>query len=305
MTAFAQPHESSIATIPPEDAPRRRGRPLAIRLFANPGTAIGVAIMLVVGACAIFAPWLAPYNPNLQALDHAAMPPSWLAGGSHVHVLGTDQLGRDVLSRIIWGARVSAIVALSVVIIGGTVGVTLGMIAGFAGGFIDDVISRIADVQLAFPFVLLAVAVVGILGPSLWTIILTLGITSWVQYVRIVRAETMSLRDREFVQAAVATGATTPRLIARHILPNIASSITVLATFEVARTVILESALSFLGLGVSPDTPSWGNMLSDGRQYLDTAWWMGLFPGIAIMLTVLGVNVFGDGLRDLLDPRTQ
>jgi peptide/nickel transport system permease protein len=164
------------------------------------------------------------------------------------------------------------------------------------------VIARVADVQLAFPFVLLAVAVIGILGSSLWTIIAVLGVTSWVQYVRIVRAETMSLRERDFVVAALATGASRARILARHVLPNITSSITVLATFEVARTVILESALSFLGLGVPPSVPSWGTMLADGRQYLDTAWWLGTFPGIAIVVTVLGVNIFGDGLRDVLDP---
>ena len=302
-TLGAQPQESAMASLPPIEAPPR-GRSFLRRLLGNPGSAIGFAIMVVVGVCAIFAPLLAPHDPTLQALDRAALPPSWL-GGNHAYLLGTDQLGRDVLSRIIWGARISTIVALSVVLIGGTVGVTLGMIAGFFGGIIDDVIARIADVQLAFPFVLLAVAIVGILGPSLWTIILTLGVTSWVQYVRIVRAETMSLRDREFVQAAFATGVSPARTLIRHVLPNISSSITVLATFEVARTVILESALSFLGLGVSPDTPSWGNMLADGRQFLDTAWWMGLFPGLAIMTTVLGVNVFGDGLRDVLDPRTR
>ncbi len=298
-----QPHESALAAVPAlEAAPR--GRSFVRRLLANPGSAAGIVIMLVVGACALFAPFIAPHDPTLQALDQASIPPAWL-GGKHAYLLGTDQLGRDVLSRIIWGARVSTIVGLSVVLIGGLVGVTLGMIAGFFGGIVDDVIARIADVQLAFPFVLLAVAVVGVLGPSLWTIILTLGVTSWVQYVRIVRAETMSLRDREYVQAAFATGVSPARTLLRHVLPNITSSITVLATFEVARTVILESALSFLGLGVSPDTPSWGNMLADGRQFLDTAWWMGLFPGLAIMTTVLGVNIFGDGLRDVLDPRTR
>ena len=285
-----------------EAEPTRR-RSLWAQLLANPGAIAGAIIILIVGLCALTAPFIAPHDPNAQDLNLAFKPPAWLAGSLPGYVLGTDNLGRDILSRIMWGTRVASIVGLAVVLIGATIGVTLGMIAGFFGGWVDDVIARVADVQLAFPFVLLAVAVIGVLGSSLWTIIAVLGVTSWVQYVRIVRAETMSLRERDFVVAALATGASRARILMRHVLPNITSSITVLATFEVARTVILESALSFLGLGVPPSVPSWGTMLSDGRQYLDTAWWLGTFPGIAIVLTVLGVNIFGDGLRDVLDPQ--
>ena len=284
-----------------EAAPSRRA---FVRLLATPATLAGGFIIAVVLICAGFAPWLAPHDPTLQNLSLAAKPPAWL-GGSPAYLLGTDHLGRDVLSRVIWGARVASIVGVSVVLIGCTLGVTLGMIAGYFGGWLDDAIARVADVQLAFPFILLAIAIVGVLGPSLWTVILTLGVTSWVQYVRIVRAETLSLRDRDFVQAAVASGASRARILARHVLPNIASAITVLATFEVARTVILESALSYLGLGVPATVPTWGTMLADGRQYLDTAWWMGTFPGLAVSLTVLGINLFGDGLRDALDPRSR
>jgi peptide/nickel transport system permease protein len=286
-----------------EAAPRRRS--FARALFAGPAPIVGAAIAAVVLFCALLAPLLAPHDPSAQHLAMAQRPPMWLAGGDGANVLGTDDLGRDILSRIIWGARVALIVGFSVVAIGGTIGVALGLLAGYVGGFLDDVIARFADIQLAFPLVLLAIAVVGVLGPSLWTIIGTLGITSWVQYVRVVRAETMALRDREFVQAAVATGLAPARIMLRHILPNIASSISVLATFEVARAVILESALSFLGLGVPQSVPSWGAMLADGRQYLDTSWWLGFFPGLAISLTVLGVNLFGDGLRDALDPRSR
>jgi peptide/nickel transport system permease protein len=285
-----------------EDAPRRKP---FVAFLTGPATLAGAAIVLIVAACALFAPWLAPHDPNLQDLALAAKPPAWLAGGERAYFLGTDPLGRDVLSRVIWGARVATIVGLSVVLIGGTLGVGFGLIAGYFGGWVDDVIARVADVQLAFPFILLALAIVGVLGPSLWTVILTLGVTSWVQYVRIVRAETLSLRERDFVQAAVASGATPARILLRHVLPNVASSITILGTFEVARTVILESALSFLGLGVPANVPTWGAMLADGRQYLDTAWWMGTFPGLAVSLTVLGVNLFGDGLRDALDPRSR
>jgi peptide/nickel transport system permease protein len=200
---------------------------------------------------------------------------------------------------------VASIVGISVVVIGGAIGVLAGMCAGYFGGWVDATISRVADIEFAFPFVLLAIAIIGVLGASLLTIIATLGVTSWVQYVRVVRAETLSLRRRDFVQSAIATGASPLRVLLRHILPNVTSSVTVLATFEVARTVILESALSFLGLGVPTNVPSWGTMLADGRQYLDTAWWLGLFPGLAISLTVLAVNLFGDGLRDALDPQSR
>jgi len=284
-------------------APARRS--FARSLFAGPATVVGAVLVAIVAFCAIFAPWLAPHDPNLQALALVAKPPAWLAGGEHAYPLGTDNLGRDILSRIFWGARIAAIVGLCVVAIGGTIGVACGLVAGYFGGPADTVISRLADMQLAFPLVLLAIAIVGVVGPGLWTIVATLGITSWVQYVRVIRAETLALREREFVAAAVATGVSPAGIVLRHILPNVASSISVLGTFEVARAVILESALSFLGLGVPASVPSWGGMLADGRQYLDTAWWLGLFPGLAIALAVLGVNLFGDGLRDALDPRAR
>lgn len=285
-------------------APARRS--FARTLFAGPATIVGAGIVALIAICAIFAPWLAPHDPNLQQLAIAAKPPSWLAGGDRAYVLGTDNLGRDILSRMLWGARIASIVGLCVVAIGGTIGVTAGLVAGYAGGPLDAAISRFADMQLAFPLVLLAIAIVGVVGPGLWTIVATLGVTSWVQYVRVIRAETLALRERDFVAAAVATGVSPARIVLRHILPNVASSVSVLGTFEVARAIILESALSFLGLGVPADIPSWGGMLADGRQYLDTAWWLGLFPGLAISIAVLGVNLFfGDGLRDALDPRAR
>jgi peptide/nickel transport system permease protein len=284
-------------------APQRRA--FVSFLFASPATIAGAAIVAIVALCAIFAPLLAPHDPNAQNLALALKPPAWLAGGASAYPLGTDNLGRDILSRVIWGTRVASIVGLSVVVIGGTLGVIAGMVAGYFGGPADAIISRVADIQLAFPFVLLAIAIVGVVGPGVGTIIAVLGVTSWVQYVRVVRAETLSLRDRDFVQAAIASGAAPARILLRYILPNVASSVTVLATFEVARTVILESALSFLGLGAPQNVPSWGTMLADGRQYLDTAWWLGTFPGLAISFTVLGVNLFGDGLRDALDPKSR
>ncbi|MBC5811478.1 MAG: ABC transporter permease [Candidatus Eremiobacteraeota bacterium] len=298
MTTAAMPAPSGLDE-------RVRRKPFLAVLFSGFPTIVGAALVGIAAFFAIFAPLIAPHDPNLQNLGGAFKPPAWLAGGSPANLLGTDDLGRDIFSRIVWGARVAAIVGLSGVAIGGSLGVALGIIAGYFGGIVDDVIARIADVQFAFPSVLLAIAVVGVIGPSLTTVIVTIGITGWVQYVRVVRAEALSLRERDFVQAAVATGASLTRVLLWHVLPSIGSSITVLATFGVARAIILESALSFLALGVPQEITSWGAMLADGRQFLDTAWWLGLFPGLAIFLTVLGVNLFGDGLRDALDPHSR
>ena len=290
----------------PGDVDGVTSRTAALRkLLRDPAAVIGAVIVAVVVVCAVFAPLIARADPNAQDLTSTLVPPMWIAGGVHAHPLGTDNLGRDVLTRIVWGARVSAIVGISVVVIGGTIGVTAGLLAGYRRGWVDAVIARITDVQLAFPLVLLAVAIVAVVGPGLWTVIAAIGLTSWVQYVRVVRAETLSLRAREFVLAAQAAGATTTRVIARHLLPNVASAAIVLGTFEIARAIVLESSLSFLGLGVPPTTPSWGGMLADGRQYLDTAWWTALFPGLAIMIAVMGVNLLGDGLRDALDPASR
>ena len=275
------------------------------RIWRDPGAVLGAVIVVVVAICALFAPLIVHTDPNAQDLTATLQPPAWLAGGSHAHPLGTDNLGRDLLTRIVWGARISAIVGLAVVAIGGSIGIGLGLLAGYKRGWVDALIARVTDVQLAFPLVLLAVAIVAVVGAGLGTVIAAIGLTSWVQYVRVIRAETLSLREREFVAAAVASGATNGRIVLRHLLPNVASASIVLATFEIARAVVLESSLSFLGLGVPPTTPSWGGMLADGRQYLDTAWWVALFPGLAIMTAVMGVNLLGDGLRDALDPNSR
>jgi len=277
-----------------------KGDPAAVvrAMRGDPAAVIGAIVVLLTAVCALGAPLLTHVDPNAQDLSVTFLPP-----GSPHHLLGTDNLGRDVLARIIWGSRISAIVGLCVVGIGATIGITLGLVAGYAGGWIDSVIARIADVQLAFPLVLLAVAIVGVVGPGVVTVIATIGITSWVQYVRVIRAEALSLRERDFVLAARAEGATQTRIVFRHLLPNVTSSAIVLGTFEIARAIVLESSLSFLGLGVPPTIPSWGGMLADGRQFLDTAWWIGLFPGLAIVTAVLGVNLLGDGLRDTLDVR--
>ena len=300
MTAIQLTPETLIES-DPAFVQRRYG---ALRHFLRSNAALfGGAIFTLLIVAAIFAPWLARHDPTVQNLSMASLPPFWLHGAQAGYPLGTDELGRDILSRIIFGARLSAFVGFSVVIIGSIIGVTLGLVAGYVGGIVDDVIMRIADVQLAFPYVLLAIAVIGVVGANLYTIIAVIGVTSWVQYVRIVRAEVISLREREFVQAAKAVGCGPLRIIFQHVLPNVTSSVMVIATFEFARAIIFEAALSFLGLGMPPQVPSWGNMLAEGRQYLDTAWWMGTFPGLAIMITVMGVNVLGDGLRDAFDPQ--
>lgn len=296
----------AVSTAPAIDqTPQPRAAALR-RIARDPAAVLGAVIVAVVALCALFAPLVAHgVDPNAQDLAATLRPPMWFAGGSAAHPLGTDNLGRDVLTRIIWGARVSTIVGLCVVLIGATIGVTAGLVAGYCRGAVDAIVARVTDVQLAFPLVLLAVAIVAVVGPGLWTVIAAIGLTSWVQYVRVIRAQALALRESEFVLAAQASGANAKRVLLRHLLPNVGSAVIVLATFEIARAVVLESSLSFLGLGVPPTTPSWGGMLADGRQYLDTAWWIALFPGLAIMIAVMGVNLLGDGLRDALDPRVR
>jgi peptide/nickel transport system permease protein len=219
--------------------------------------------------------------------------------------LGTDLLGRDVLSRLIWGARISLLIALVATVLGATVGSLIGLLSGYYRGRVDRVVTKLVDIQLAFPFVLLAIAVIAVAGPSIPVLIVVLAIGAWVGHARIVRGLVLSLRERDYVQAALALGAGTPRILFRHLLPEILSVIVVLATFDVGRIIILESTLSFLGLGVQPPTPSWGSDLRDAAAYVRQAWWTATFPGLAIMVVVLGLNLVGDALRDALDPRTR
>ena len=267
--------------------------------------AASLVILGLVGAAAIFAPLLSPADPIRNDLLERLAPPMWSAGGSAAHPLGTDTLGRDVLSRLLYGARVSLVIGFVTVIVSGAAGVLLGVLGGFYGGWLDDVLMRAGDVQLAFPVLLLGVAMLSVLGPGLGNLVLVLALSGWITYARIVRGETLSLRQREFVEAAHALGALDGRLIWRHMLPNVWAPIAVVATFSVARTIIAEASLSFLGLGVPAPTPSWGAMLDEGRNYITTGWWLALFPGTAILIVVLVINLIGDWLRDVLDPRVE
>jgi peptide/nickel transport system permease protein len=264
--------------------------------------AAGGLFVLALAAVAVGAPWLAPQDPVRQSLRGRLAAPTLEGVDGRAHLLGTDHLGRDVLSRVIWGARVSLLVGFAAVVVGGLVGATLGILAGYRGGWTDSVIMTVADAQLAFPFILLAIGIIAVLGPSFPTLIVVIGLSGWMSYARVLRSQVLVLRSREFVDAIQALGGSVPRVIARHILPNVMSSLTVIATLELARSIVLEATLSFLGLGVQPPTPSWGGMVHEGREYLDSAWWISTFPGLVLMLTSLVVSRTGDWLRDLLDP---
>lgn len=270
----------------------RRGSPL--RSFAFVAGAVMTGFVVIM---AIFAPWLAPYDPSAQ--DTARR----LEGPGPQHVLGLDDLGRDVLSRIIWGARVSLRVGFSVVIISSIIGVLLGAISGYFGGWVDTIIMRLCDMLLAFPGILLAIALVAVLGPSLNNVILALAVIGWVSYARLVRGQVLKIRESEYVTAARALGARSGRVISRHVLPNVINPVIVMATLGLAGSILAEASLSFLGLGVQPPTPSWGAMLTAGRRYLGLANHLAVYPGIAIMIAVMGLNFLGDGLIDALDPK--
>lgn len=274
-------------------------------LFRSTTGTIGLIIVLITIFIAIFAPSIAPYDPAKNNPAMMLKPPAWMEGGTSEHLLGTDNLGRDILSRIIYGSQVSLLVGVSAVIVAGLIGVVIGLIAGYYGGVLDNILMRLVDSFLAIPNILLILVVISVFGPSLLTLILVIGFTNWVNYARIVRGEVLSVKEREFVRASKSIGTGNFTIITKHILPNIISSFIVIATLSVAGTIILEASLSFLGLGIQPPTVSWGGMLSSGRNYLATSWWVATFPGIAITITVLGIIFLGDWLRDVLDPRSQ
>jgi ABC-type dipeptide/oligopeptide/nickel transport system permease subunit len=285
------------------EVPTSRLRSVATRATSSWSAQISLAILALVLICALFPGTIAPRDPFTQDLSLRLVPPIWTERGIPGYWLGTDQLGRDTLSRIIEGTRITVLVSLFAVAVSGIVGVAAGLASGFYGGKTDAVILRLIDIQLAFPLILLVIAVVAVVGPSLTNLIIIMGLSGWPRFARVVRGSVLTVRNLEFVDAARSVGASRLRIMTHHILPNILSAIIVYASFEVARMILLEATLSFLGLGVQPPTPTWGGMISDGRKYVSQSWAVSIIPGIAIALVILSFNILGDTLRDALDPQ--
>ena len=285
-------------------ARRQRWQRATRSLRRDPSAIFGVTILGIVVIAAVFAPLLAPHSPHVVDPLKRLIPPFWIQpDGSMEYILGTDAVGRDILSRIIYGARISLGISLISVTVSSLLGITLGLLSGYYGGWIDSVIMRVVDIQLAYPLILFAITVAAIFGAGLRNLIVVLVIANWVTYAHVVRGDVLVRRETQYVEAARTNGCRDGRIIRRHILPNVFSSILVIFTLQVAFVLILESGLSFLGLGVEPTIPTWGSMLNEGRNYIMTAWWLETFPGVAIMLTVLGINLLGDWIRDVLDPQ--
>jgi peptide/nickel transport system permease protein len=267
-----------------------------------PVVALSILMFLLV-IPAVFAPYVAPHDPLKGSLAKRLKPPVWEDGGSSAHVLGTDKLGRDILSRLIHGARVSLTVSAIAIFVGGIVGTALGLISGYFGGRIDGLLMRLVDISLSLPTILLALVLVASVGPSFGTVITVLVVLLWARYARLVRGETLAIKERDFIARARVAGASHTRIMARYIFPNLVNSLIVLATLQVGYVILLESALSFLGAGLPRPLPAWGLMVADGRELIVSAWWVSMFPGLAIMLTVLSLNLLGDWLRDRFDPK--
>nr|WP_309083087.1 ABC transporter permease [Chelativorans sp.] len=272
-------------------------------LWHDKPAAIGLLVILLIIAMAIFAPLIAPYDPAAQSLIARLKPPAWLAGGSWAHPLGTDHLGRDVLSRVIWGSRATLLIGFSVVLLAGTFGVIVGLWAGYAGGRVDSLVMRLVDIQVSFPGILLILLIVSVIGPSITTMIVVLAVTNWMVYARQVRGIVMSVRQTAYVEAAEVIGCRPGRVIFRHILPNLFSPILTVAILEFTNIVLAEAAISFLGLGVQPPATSWGLDVAAARDYIFIAWWLITFPGLSIVATVLSVNLFANWVRITADPQ--
>ena len=296
-----------MATIPASPSASLPRTTFAGRLRRNfKGLPIAAAVMVVIFlVAALLAPWIAPHDPAEASFLHSLTPPVWQDEGMLAYPLGTDNLGRDVLSRLIYGAQLSLLISFFAIAIAGAVGIILGLTSGYVGGAVDALIMRVVDAFLAMPFILMALGFVAALGTSITNIIIVMAITNWARYARLVRGEVLSIKHRDFVALARVAGQPRWRIAVKHVLPNITNSIIILATLDLGRVIILESSLSFLGLGVQPPAISWGLMLADGRSYMTVAWWITVMPGLAILLTVLSLNVTGDWLRDRLDPRQQ
>lgn len=299
MTAAATATLESPAQ---QDSPLRRSARAFLR---NRSAVVAVGIVLLFVLIAIFAPWIAPHDPDETDLLLRLQPPAWMDGGDWSYVLGCDALGRDLLSRIIYGSRVSIFIGTAVVVLATGIGIVAGLMAGYLRGWVDTVISRLVDILLAFPYLLFAIGLMAMMGPGLENIILALVYKEWVIPCRLVRGETMALREVEFVEAARAVGASSGYIMAREILPNILSPVIVVSTIRMAHVIILEASLSFLGIGVQPPTASWGSLVADGRSFIMDAWWISTFSGFAILALVLAINVASQGLRDAFDPRLQ
>jgi peptide/nickel transport system permease protein len=288
-----------VAAAPPAV---REPRPRMLRRYAT--GLLGPVLMAAMVLVAVFAPVIAPYNPIEQEIMNRLAPPVWQSH-NWSWVLGTDGQGRDILSRIVYGARISLFIGVTVVVISATVGVTLGLIAGYYGRGVDTVLMRLTDVQLAMPTTVLYLAVIAVLGPGLNNLILALGFTGWVEYARLAYGQVLATKQRQFIEAAGALGASDRRVITRHVLPNIISTIVIMSSLQLGRKILEAAGLSFLGLGVQPPTPDWGVMVAEGLDMLERAWWVSTLPGVAILTLVLGTNIFGDWLRDYLDPQTR
>lgn len=291
-------------TLSPADTRREpswaAGKMRALRPWLKPKIVFGGFFVLLLVFMGVFAPLIAPYDPNGQDLLKALQPPGWFVRD---HFLGTDHVGRDILSRIFFGARISLVIAGTVVVISGIVGIGLGAISGFYAGRVDFLIQKLVEVVWAFPPLLLAIAIMAFFGQGLVILIVALVVQRWIPYCRVARGQALSLRTRDFVDAARSLGASNSRIIRKHIIPNLVQAAMVIGTFAMATAIIAEASLSFLGLGVPPEIPTWGSMLADGRTYISTSWWLALFPGLCIFFTVLGINMLGDGMRDIFDPR--
>lgn len=296
----------SDAALPPMvERPESRTRQVIAATLAGWPARISLLVLVISLVAAIAPDLVSPRDAFAQDLVRRLLPPAWADRGQWAYLLGTDQLGRDTLSRLAHGARITLLVAVLAVVVSGVVGVAAGLAAGFYGGKTDAVILRLIDMQLAFPLILLVIAVVAVVGPSLTNLIIVMGLSGWPRFARIVRGSVLTVRHLEFVDAARALGASRARIMLHHILPNILSAIIVYASFEVARMILLEATLSFLGLGVQPPTPTWGGMISEGRRYLNQSWTVAIAPGIAIAAVILAFNIIGDALRDALDPQLE
>lgn len=300
-TTLQTPEQTATQAINLQD--QRRQATFVQRFRRSRRAVIGLTFLLIVTAITLLAPVLAPYAAGDQNTARTQLPPFSTASDGGYHLLGTDALGRDLLSRIMYGGRVSLLVGVTVVAVAGLVGVPLGLLSGFFGNWVDTVIMRLVDIQLAVPFILLAIAIMAVLGTGLWNVIFVLGFSGWVGYARIVRGTVLSLREQPFIESARCIGLSNWRLVLRHLLPNVWTPVIILATQGIGGAILAESSLTFLGLGISPLIPTWGSMIADGRNYLTTAWWISAFPGLVLTSTVLAIYFLGDGLRDILDPR--